>query len=258
MSQLQVPDWIVDRLRGNLRAAGIAASEDDIQGLTEKGFLSRLLTFEQIVDAVDAARLPEYLGAWGQEPAGDTAAEPTYQEQARPPTGAAPQREASAANMHYASIGSLAELLRSRQLSPVELTEQILARIAARDTTLNTYQRVLAERARAAAAQAERQIAAGEYRGPLHGIPVAVKDLLDLAGVPTTAGTKILADRVADADAPAAARLATAGAVIVGKTRLSEFAYSPGSNNAHYGPTRNPWDAERDTGGSSSGSAAAV
>src|SRR5205085_10325386 len=87
---------------------------------------------------------------------------------------------------------------------------------------------------------------------------VAVKDLLDVAGTPTTAGSKILAGRIAAADATAVARLEQAGAVIVGKTRLSEFAYSPGSNNAHYGPTRNPWSAAHDTGGASSRSAAAV
>ncbi|HEX5690933.1 MAG TPA: amidase family protein, partial [Roseiflexaceae bacterium] len=215
MSQPQVPDEVADRLRSNLRAAGIAASEHDIQGLTEKGFLSRLLTFEQIVDALDAERQPEYLSNWGQQP---TSVSTEVASSARQAAAAA---DGSESDVHFASIGSLAELLRTRQLSPIELTEHTLERIAAHDSTLNAFQLVLAERARAAAAQAEREIAGGEYRGPLHGIPIAVKDLLDLAGTPTTAGTKILADRMADADAPAVARLAAAGAVIVGKTRLS-------------------------------------
>jgi aspartyl-tRNA(Asn)/glutamyl-tRNA(Gln) amidotransferase subunit A len=159
---------------------------------------------------------------------------------------------------HHATLAQVAELLRARQLSPVELLEQTLERIARRDPALNAYQLVLAERARAAAARAEREIAKGDYRGPLHGVPIAVKDLLDVAGTPTTAGSKILADHVAEADATAVVRMEQAGAVIVGKTRLSEFAYSPGSNNAHYGPTHNPWSAGHDTGGSSSGSTAAV
>jgi aspartyl-tRNA(Asn)/glutamyl-tRNA(Gln) amidotransferase subunit A len=255
MTQEHVPDWIVDRLRGNLRAAGIGAREADIQGLVEKGFLSRLLTFEQIVDRVAADRLPDYLAGWRGAPADTPAASSTSSEKATPlPRSPAPEGQ----GLDYASIGALAELLRTRQISPVELAERTLDRIAGRDATLNTYQLVLGDRARAAAVRAEAEIASGNYRGPLHGIPVAVKDLLDMAGTPTTAGTRILAGRVAETDASAVARLEAAGVVIVGKTRLSEFAYSPGSNNAHYGPTRNPWSADRDTGGSSSGSAAAV
>ena len=258
MSQSQVPGWIVDRLRSNVRAAGITASEEDIQGLIEKGFLSRLLTFEQIIDTIDAERLPDYLSNWGTSFAGATPTSAANEEPATPAETTAQPAAPGDQSLHHASIGTIAGLLRSRQLSPVELLEQTLERIATHDGRLSTYQLLLADRARAAAAQAEREIAAGEYRGPLHGIPVAVKDLLDVAGTPTTAGTKILADRMADADAPAVARLLAAGAVIVGKTRLSEFAYSPGSNNAHYGPTRNPWNTDHDTGGSSSGSAAAV
>ena len=96
------------------------------------------------------------------------------------------------------------------------------------------------------------------YRGALHGVPVAIKDLLDLAGTPTTAGSIIPGERAAAADSAAVERLRAAGAILVGKTRLAEFAYSPGSNNAHFGPTRNPHDPTRDSGGSSSGSGAAV
>jgi Asp-tRNA(Asn)/Glu-tRNA(Gln) amidotransferase A subunit family amidase len=249
MTQPNVPDRVIDQLRANLRAAGIAAPESDIQGIAEKGFLSRLPTFEQIVERAPAERLPDYLSNW---------AEPTLADM--PPVAPLARAPAPAAGtpLHYTTLAEVAELLRTRQLSPVELAEQLLERIAQRDPAIGAYQLVLAARARESARQAEREIAAGHYRGPLHGVPIAIKDLLGLAGTPTTAGSKILADRIADEDATAIVRLESAGAVIVGKTRLPEFAYSPGSNNGHYGPTRNPWNTERDTGGSSSGSAAAV
>jgi Asp-tRNA(Asn)/Glu-tRNA(Gln) amidotransferase A subunit family amidase len=254
MSQLNLPDRIVDQLRANLRAAGISAAESDLQGILEKGFLSRLPTVEQILEGAAADSTPDYLGGWSTPTpsptngAGEPASPSLPSQRERGPGDAGP----------YATLAQVAGLIRAHQLSPVELLEQTLERIARRDPALNAYQLVLAERARAAAAQAEREIAGGDYRGPLHGIPIAVKDLLDLAGTPTTAGSKILADHVAGADSTAVERLEQAGAVIVGKTRLSEFAYSPGSNNAHYGATRNPWSADHDTGGSSSGSAAAV
>jgi aspartyl-tRNA(Asn)/glutamyl-tRNA(Gln) amidotransferase subunit A len=255
MSQPNVPDQIIDRLRSNLHATGITAPESDIQGLVEKGFLSRLAVVEQILDRVTADRIPDYLV--DRTDAGSAQPHSAQTSQSIAPA-AAPTSDADQAPLQYVSIRELAELIRTRRLSPVELAEQTLERIARRDPSLNAYQLVLAERARAAAVRAEQEIAAGDYRGPLHGVPIAIKDLLDLTGTPTTAGSIILADRVAEADASAVARLTTAGAVIVGKTRLSEFAYSPGSNNAHYGPTRNPWNLAYDTGGSSSGSAAAV
>ena len=158
----------------------------------------------------------------------------------------------------FAPLYEVAARIARRQFSPRALTETVLERIAERDPDLNAFQLVLHEEAREAAAQAEREIAARHYRGPLHGVPVAIKDLLATKGIVTTAGSKVLAGWVPDEDATAVRRLREAGAVIVGKTRLSEFAYSPASNNAHYGPTHNPWRADRDTGGSSSGSGAAV
>ena len=158
----------------------------------------------------------------------------------------------------FAPLHQVAGLLERRALSPVELTGAILARIETLDPALNAYQVVLADQAREQARTAERELAAGRYRGPLHGVPFAVKDLLATAGLPTTAGSKVLAGWVPDEDATAVRLLREAGAVIVGKTRMSEFAYSPASNNAHYGPTHNPWRRGRDTGGSSSGSGAAV
>lgn len=156
------------------------------------------------------------------------------------------------------TIAELAPLVRGGAVSPVELTEQALAGIEEDDGRANAFQLVLAEEALAAARRAEEEVAGGSWRGPLHGIPVAVKDLLAMRDTATTSGSRIFADHITDHDAAVVERLRAAGAVIVGKTRLSEFAYWPGSTNPHYGPTPNPRDPTRDAGGSSSGSAAAV
>ena len=121
----------------------------------------------------------------------------------------------------FAPLHEVASLIERRDLSPVALTEAILARIAARDPLLNAYQRVLADQAREDARHAEREIAAGGYRGPLHGVPIAVKDLLATRGILTTAGSRVLASWVPDEYATAVRRLRESGAGIVGKTRLS-------------------------------------
>lgn len=155
-------------------------------------------------------------------------------------------------------LSQLAPLIRQKQLSPLELLEAVLTRIERFDSRLNTYITVLAESARAQARQAEKEILDGHYRGPLHGIPVSIKDLFATRGVRTTCGSKVLADWVPDYDATAVARWREAGAVIVGKTNLHELAYGVTSNNPHYGPVHNPWDLERVPGGSSGGSGAAV
>ncbi len=234
---------LIDRLFANLRAAGIGASEADLVGIEARGFLSRMADFERLVAGSSSAALPDYL---------DLTTLPA------PPVMEIPP--ASAEELEFApdTLLATAARLRSAELSPVALTEQALERLARRDPQLNAFQLVTAEQALVAAHHAEQDLAAGNYRGPLHGIPVAVKDLFDLAGYPTTAGSLIRAGVMATEDATAVARLRAAGALVIGKTRLSEFAYSPGSNNAHYGPTANPFDLSRDTGGSSSGSAAAV
>jgi Asp-tRNA(Asn)/Glu-tRNA(Gln) amidotransferase A subunit family amidase len=156
------------------------------------------------------------------------------------------------------SLLDVAQVIKTGQVSPVELAERALRLIAEQDPHLGAFQLVLEERALAAARQAEHEQQSGTYRGPLHGVPLAVKDLLAMRGTPTTAGSKILADWVPDYDAAVVERLQAAGATIVGKTRMSEFAYWPGSANQHYGPTHNPHNLDHDTGGSSSGSAAAV
>ena len=155
-------------------------------------------------------------------------------------------------------ITAVAPLLRDGKLSPVELTEAYLGRIERLDPKLNTYIRVLPEQARAAARQAEAEIHGGDWRGPLHGVPLGIKDLFDVAGVPTTMGSIVLRDNVPDADSTVVARLRQAGAVILGKHNLHEFAFGITNENPHYGAVRNPWDTERVPGGSSGGTAAAV
>ncbi len=156
------------------------------------------------------------------------------------------------------SISQLAPLLRERRISPVELARDSLARIHAENPRLNAFLTVMEESAMKEARRAEQEIGRGRYRGPLHGIPVSVKDLFYTRGVPTTAGSKILAGFVPRSDAAAVRRLRAAGAVLLGKTALHEFAYGVTNENAHFGPTRNPHDPSRIPGGSSGGSAVAV
>jgi aspartyl-tRNA(Asn)/glutamyl-tRNA(Gln) amidotransferase subunit A len=151
---------------------------------------------------------------------------------------------------------AVAERIRRRDLSPVEVTERVLARIAALDARFNAFVTVLAERAMDEAREAEGEILAGAYRGPLHGMPVSVKDLFFTKGVRTTAGSRVLADFVPDEDATVVERLRTAGAVLVGKTNMLEFAYAAVHHD--FGASLNPWDVTRSSSGSSSGSAVAV
>jgi aspartyl-tRNA(Asn)/glutamyl-tRNA(Gln) amidotransferase subunit A len=155
-------------------------------------------------------------------------------------------------------ITELGPLLRERKVSPIDLTDAYLDRIEHVDPRLNTYIRVLPEQARAAAQDAEAEIVKGDYRGPLHGVPLGIKDLFDVAGVPTTMGSKILRDNIPSTDATVVAKLKQAGAIILGKQNLHEFAFGITSENPHYGVVRNPWDLERVPGGSSGGTAAAV
>jgi aspartyl-tRNA(Asn)/glutamyl-tRNA(Gln) amidotransferase subunit A len=151
------------------------------------------------------------------------------------------------------SLSAAAAEIAARRLSPVELTESVLDRIAATEPALGAFACVTADQARKAAAQAEQEIAAGRYLGPLHGIPLGVKDLYDTAGVPATSSSKVRADHVPGTDAVAVERLLAAGMVMVGKTHTHEFAYG-----AITPTTRNPWDTGRIPGGSSGGSGAAV
>ena len=157
----------------------------------------------------------------------------------------------------FLSATQLSDLIRSREVSPVEATEAYLERISEIDGKLNSYITVCREEALAAAQEAEREIASGGYRGPLHGVPVAVKDQLNTRGIRTTGGSTILADNVPDEDATVIAKLKDAGSILLGKLNMSEFASGDAFRHP-YGRPRNPWDLTRNPGTSSSGSGAAT
>ena len=156
------------------------------------------------------------------------------------------------------TIAKIAPLLRKRKISPVELTDFFLERISRFNPSLNAFITVTADLARKQARQAEKEIAAGKHRGPLHGIPISLKDLFYTAGIRTTAGSKILRRHVPGKNAFVVDRLFEEGAILLGKTNLHEFAFGVTNINPHFGPVHNPWDLNRVPGGSSGGSAAAV
>ena len=155
-------------------------------------------------------------------------------------------------------LAEAARLVERREVSPVELTEACLERIAATNDELRAYISVYDEEARKVARASEALVAAGHRLGPLHGIPIALKDNIGLEGLVTTAGSKVLADWRPEEDATVAARLKGAGAIFVGKTNMHEFAWGGTSANPHHGFVRNPWNRERFPAGSSGGSGAAV
>jgi len=167
-------------------------------------------------------------------------------------------------DLAFASIEEVARLYRKRKVSPVEVTKLMLDRIDQLNPKINAYITVTSEIALAQAKRAETEMfsprgrKSRRDRGPLHGIPISLKDNVYTKGIRTTAGSKILKDFIPLHDAEAWAKLEEAGAILVGKTNLHEFAYGVTTNNPHYGPTRNPWDLNRIPGGSSGGSAAAV
>lgn len=156
------------------------------------------------------------------------------------------------------SAGDLARLIRDRQVSPVEVIDAHLARIEATEPTLNSFITLLPDHAREAARRAETQIQAGNYRGPLHGIPVGLKDLFNTAGVRTTSGSRILDNFIPTEDCTVAARFQQAGAILLGKLNMHQFAYGPTGENFDYGHMHNPWNPELVTGGSSGGSGSAA
>ena len=159
--------------------------------------------------------------------------------------------------LHYQPIAQTAALIRARQLSPVELAQTYLDRIAALDDTLGSYITVMRDRALAQARRAETDIQAGIYKGALHGIPIAVKDIINTKNTLTSAGSRALADNIPDHDSAIIQRLDAAGAVLLGKLNLSEFAIG-GTIDHPYGTPRNPWNTDHTAGGSSSGSGVAV
>jgi aspartyl-tRNA(Asn)/glutamyl-tRNA(Gln) amidotransferase subunit A len=156
------------------------------------------------------------------------------------------------------SIYELGKLLRERKVSPVEITHECLNRIEIHNPALNAFICVTAESALEQAIQAEGEIMRGEWRGPLHGVPIALKDLIDVAGVPTTTASNLFKDRIPAKDADVVTRLKEAGAVLLGKNNLHECAYGGSSVIGAYGPVRNAWNTDCIAGGSSGGSATAV
>ena len=156
------------------------------------------------------------------------------------------------------SLEDASGLLRRKEISPVELTRSCLRRIEELNPTINAFITVLAESALDQARVAEAEILTGDWRGPLHGIPIGLKDLIDTAGVRTTCGSAVFAERVPSKDAAVARLLKNAGAILIGKQNMQEFAWGGTSASSYFGPVRNPWDTERIAGGSSGGSAAAV
>jgi aspartyl-tRNA(Asn)/glutamyl-tRNA(Gln) amidotransferase subunit A len=158
----------------------------------------------------------------------------------------------------FITIAAASALIRKRELSPVELVESRLSRIDRFDGKLNSFIRVLREEALATARSAEAEIMAGSWRGPLHGIPIGLKDIYETQGVATTGHSKVLIDHVPRRDATSVRRLREAGAIVLGKLATHEFAFGGPSFDLPWPPARNPWNTNRFTGGSSSGTGAAV
>ena len=156
------------------------------------------------------------------------------------------------------TIAQLAQALRSREISAAAVCDDCLAAITERNPSLNAFITVLADQAREQARRLDDEIAAGRYRGPLHGVPISLKDLIDVKDSPTTAASRVRAGHVALADAPIVTRLKDAGAVLIGKTNLHEFALGTTNEDSAFGPARHPLDPARSPGGSSGGSSASV
>src|SRR5580704_4960082 len=164
----------------------------------------------------------------------------------------------SSEDLSRLSLAEASARIRARTLTPTQLTEACLARIQTYNPKLNAFITVLREQALIQARELEAEQRSGRWRSPLHGIPIALKDNIDTAGVRTTAASAVYDDRVPDADAEVTSRLKAAGAVLIGKTNLHEFAMGGTSATSYFGPVRNPWALDRNSGGSSGGSAAAV
>ncbi|HEY4283960.1 MAG TPA: amidase [Chthoniobacterales bacterium] len=168
------------------------------------------------------------------------------------------RQEANRSDITQLSLNEASQLVRDKKISPVQLTQECLSRIERLNGKLNAFIAVTADSAMAEARAAESEIQSGHWRGPLHGIPIALKDIIDIVGVRTTAASRLFKDRIPAKDAEVVRRLKAAGAVFLGKTNLHEFAFGGSSVVSYFGPVRNPWNPDCSTGGSSGGSAAAV
>ena len=167
-------------------------------------------------------------------------------------------RKKTSNSLAYATIQDVAKLIKAQKLSPIELVDVCLQRIENLNPDLNAFITILAEEARAQARAAEAEIKADKWRGPLHGIPVGIKDFYDTAGIRTTAAFEHFKDRIPAKDAVGVRKLKEAGAVLIGKTNMHQLGMGTTGLESYFGPVRNPWDPEYIPGGSSSGSAAAV
>jgi aspartyl-tRNA(Asn)/glutamyl-tRNA(Gln) amidotransferase subunit A len=173
-------------------------------------------------------------------------------------SGLAPLEKASESSIGKLSLTEVSQLVHSKKISPVELTRECLARIEELNPRLNAFITVTPDSALAQAREAEAEIQKGHWRGPLHGIPVALKDLVDTSGVRTTAASGLFKDRIPTEDAEVVRRLRMGGAVLLGKLNMHEFAYGGSSVISYFGPVRNVWAPDHSAGGSSAGSAVAV
>ena len=151
-----------------------------------------------------------------------------------------------------------ARLIRDKQASPVEIVDAVLARIHELNPVLNAFCTLVEDSARAEAVKAEQAVMTGETLGPLHGVPVSIKDLIATKGIRTVLGSVAYAELVPDEDDIVVERLKNAGAIVLGKTNVPEFGYIGAAHNNVFGVTRNPWNLDKTPGGSSGGSAAAV
>ena len=158
----------------------------------------------------------------------------------------------------FLTINEASKLIQEGSISPTELVEAHLEWIELTDSSLNSFITLLHDESLKAAIEAENEIKNGDYRGPLHGIPIGLKDLYSTKGIRTTVGSKIMEDWVPDYDAGVVEKFIESGSILMGKLQMHEFAYGPTSENVHYGPAHNPWDTSRVTGGSSGGSGSAV
>ncbi|HTA43190.1 MAG TPA: amidase [Bryobacteraceae bacterium] len=161
-------------------------------------------------------------------------------------------------SLAFKTLAEASAAIQNKAVSPVELTQACLARIYALNPTINAFITITEAEALARARTLESELAHGKSRGPMHGIPIAIKDLIDTEGIRTTAASAVFADRVPSEDAEVVRRLKHAGAVLLGKLNLHEFAYGGTSDVTHFGPVRNPWNLAHSPGGSSGGSGAAV
>ncbi len=245
-----MPDLTPEHVRRLIASLDLSLSADDLDEVTH-----RLNAF--FVGLAPLADLPlaavEPVPAW-MPPEGNAARSEIRDPRQPPREEGEHERDASLA---HRSATELAALIRNRQLSPVTLVEAYLERIARLDGELRAYITVCGDSALAEAKRAEAAVARGEARGPLLGLPFAVKDQFDTAGVRTTSGSRLLASHVPTADAPVIARLRAAGGILLGKLNMTEFALG-GTLDFPFGQPRNPWNRAHDPGGSSSGSGIAA